>query len=117
MNLLKIKNLIEKNPLAFATILNNKPNVIGVACVKVLDKNKILITDNYMKTTIKNISKNNNVALIVWDKNLNGYKLIGRAKYYNSGKYLEFIKKMKENHGLPAKGAIIVKISKIIKSQ
>ena len=117
MNLLKIKNLIEKNPLAFATVSNNKPNVIGVACVKVVDKNKILITDNYMKSTIKNISLNNNVAIVVWDKNLNGYKLIGRAKYYTSGKYFEFVKKMKENRGLPTKGAILINISKIIKSK
>lgn len=117
MNLLTIKNLIEKNPLAFATVFNNKPNVIGVAFVKVMDKNKILITDNYMKSTIKNISENNNVALVVWDKNLNGYKLIGKAKYYTSGKYLAIVKEMKENRGLPAKGAILINISKIIKSQ
>lgn len=115
--LLKIKNLVENNPIALATIGNNKPNVIGVACVKVVSETEILITDNYMKQTVKNILANNNVCLVVWDKNLCGYKLIGKAKYYEHGKWKEFIEKMKENKGLPTKGAILIKVSKIIKSQ
>jgi hypothetical protein len=49
-----IKNLIESNPVAFATITDgDKPSVIGVACVKVVSDNQILITDNYMNQTKK----------------------------------------------------------------
>lgn len=117
MKLSNIKNLIEKNPIAFATVSKNKPNVIGIAFVKVLSKDKLLITDNYMRSTIKNILENNNVALVVWNKNLKGYKLIGKAKYYKSGKFLELVKSMKENKKLPSKGAIVVKVSKIIESK
>ena len=44
------KKIIEENPVAFATVGDvGKPNVIGVAFVKVVSKNQVLITDNYMK--------------------------------------------------------------------
>ncbi|MCM8803600.1 MAG: pyridoxamine 5'-phosphate oxidase family protein [Candidatus Omnitrophica bacterium] len=111
-----IKKLIEGNPLAFATTDSiGKPNVIPVAYVKVVSKNQILITDNYMKQTKENLGKNNNVCLAVWDKNWKGYKLVGSAKYFTSGKWKKFVKEMPENKGLPAKGAILVTVSKLIK--
>lgn len=112
----QIKSLIEKNPVAFATVdKNSKPNVIGVACLKIVSKNQILITDNYMKQTVSNILKNSNVCLAVWNRKQEGYKLIGKAKYYSTGKWKEFVEKMRENKGMPAKGAIIITVSKIIK--
>lgn len=47
-NLHQIKDLIEGNPVAFATVTaENKPNVIGVAFVKVVADDMALITDNY----------------------------------------------------------------------
>jgi len=41
--------------------------------------------------------------------------LIGQAIYFTQGEWIDYIRKMKENKNLPAKGAIIVNISKIIK--
>lgn len=118
MDLLAIKDLIEKNPVAFATIMEDiKPNIIGVAYVKVISDNQVLITDNYMSQTIKDISVNKNVCLIVWDKKLRGRKLVGEAEYHTSGQWKEFVEKMEENKGLPAKGAILIKILKIIFSR
>ncbi len=110
------KKLIEENPLALGTIDNTyKPNVIAVACVKVVSQNQILITDNYMKQTKENLDKNNNVCLAVWDKEWSGVKLIGSIEYFTSGKWKEFVEKMPDNNGLPAKGAILVTISELIK--
>jgi hypothetical protein len=70
-----------------------------------------------MNQTKKNILENNNVCLVVWDKKLEGYKLIGKAKYYSEGKWKKYVERMKENKGLPAKGAILAKISEIIPSR
>ncbi|KKQ21519.1 MAG: hypothetical protein A3G45_02400 [Candidatus Staskawiczbacteria bacterium RIFCSPLOWO2_12_FULL_37_15] len=118
MNLLEIKNLVENNPVALATItLENKPNVIGVASVKVVSENQVLITDNYMNQTIKDIENNKNVCLAVWDKNLKGIKLVGEAEYFTNGKWKEFVEQMQENKELPAKGAILVNAFKIIESK
>lgn len=110
----EIKQLIEENPLALATIKNNKPYVIVVAYVKVLS-NKIIITDNYMKNTKENIKENPNVALVVWNKDWQGYQINGTAEYFDKGKWLDFVKSLEENKGYPTKGAILVEIKEIKK--
>jgi len=111
----KAKKIIEENPVAFATVdKKGKPNVIAVAFIKVVSDNQIIITDNCMKQTIENVKVNNNVCLAVWDKKWNGYKLIGKAKYFAKGKWKEFVEKMIENKGLSAKGAILVTVSKLV---
>ncbi|MDD3734963.1 MAG: pyridoxamine 5'-phosphate oxidase family protein [Candidatus Pacebacteria bacterium] len=112
-----IQKIIESNPIALATIKDKNPYVIAVSCCKIIDNNKILITDNFMTRTTKNITFNPEVALVVWDKRWNGYQLLGTAKYYRKGKWLGYVKKLKENKNLPAKGAIIIKVERIIKSK
>lgn len=117
MSLTKIKDVVESNPVSFATVTDgNRPNVIGVAFVKVFDNHTVIVTDNYMHRTVTDISENNNVCLLVWNDSLHGYKLIGTASYHTSGKWKKFIDEMEENSGLPAKGAIVVKVSKVIES-
>ncbi len=116
LNLPPIRKIIEENPVAFATVdQDNKPNVICVACVKTVSQNQILITDNYMKATKENLSKNDNICLAVWDKEENGYKLAGKAEYFIKGKWKKFAEKMPENKRLPAKGAVLITVSKLIK--
>ncbi len=68
-----------------------------------------------MKQTKENIEKNNNVCCAVWDKDWNGYKLVGKAEYFKIGKWKKFVEEMPENKGLPAKGAILITVSKMIK--
>ena len=117
MNLSEIKNIIEKNPVALATVMDSgKPNVLGVACVRVVSDTEMVITDNYMNQTLKDILNNKNICLLVWGKDLKGYKMIGRAEYFKSGNWVNFIKSLPDNAGLPAKGAILVKVEKIIPS-
>jgi predicted pyridoxine 5'-phosphate oxidase superfamily flavin-nucleotide-binding protein len=111
----QIKKIIENNPVALATCVKNKPHVIAVAFVKVVGKNQIVITDNFMKICKKNILKNSRVALAVWDKKWNGHRIKGIAKYYDKGKWSDFVKSLKENKGLPAKGAILIKVNEIVK--
>jgi hypothetical protein len=68
-----------------------------------------------MKQTIENLEKNNNACLAVWDKNWHGYKLVGTAEYFTSGKWKEFVDKIPENKNESPKGAILVTTSKIKK--
>jgi len=113
---LRVKKIIEMNPIAFATVDNKKPYVIAVAFCKVVSDDEILITDNFMEQTIKNIKKNKSVALVVW-QGFEGYQLLGTCKYYKIGKWIDYVKNMKENKKLSAKGAILVKVNKIIQSK
>ena len=116
--LIKIKKLIENNPVALATVTDkNKPNAAALAFAKVVSDKEILLTDNYLNQTIKDLQKNKNICLLVWDKKWQGYKIIGQAKYFKTGKWKKFVEKMPENKGLSAKGAILIRVSKIIKAQ
>jgi len=113
----QLKKLIESEAVAVATVMpNGNPNIIGVACVKVVGEKQILITDNYMNQTVKDIQNNPRVVLAVWNKKWEGYKLIGKAEYFNQGRWLEEVKKIPENKGMPAKGAILVTVNRIIKA-
>ena len=117
MNLLEIKQLIENNAVALATVTgDNKPNVIGVDGVKIVSDNQVLITDNFMNQTIKDIANNKNVCLAVWNKDLKRCKLIGKAEYFTEGKWKKYVENLKENNGLSAKGAILITVEKIIPS-
>jgi len=63
LNKKEIKDLIENNPVAFATVgSEGKPNVIAVSCVKVVSDDEIIITDNFMKQTRENIVVNDSVC-------------------------------------------------------
>lgn len=111
----KYKKLIEENPIALGTVdKKNNPNVIAVAYVKVISPNQILVTDNFMEKTKKNIQNNNNVCLAVWGKDWEGCKIIGKAKYFTTGKWKKYVEQMKENKGLPSKGAILITVSSLI---
>ena len=110
----ELKNLIEKNVLVLATVGKRKPHCIAVGDAKVVDGNNLVITDNYMEETIRSIKKNKNISLIFWKGN--AYELRGTCKYFTKGKWLDFVKKMPENKGLPAKGAVLINVKKIKKS-
>ncbi len=112
----ELKQLIEENALALATVdENNNPHCIAIGDVKVISKNQILIGDNYLIETLKNIKRNPNIALVVWNKNWKenciGYELKGVIEYFTSGKWYKMIKEI--HKGFPAKGAILVTINKI----
>ena len=106
-----IREKLEDSTIAVSTIIKNKPHTIFILYPKVIENN-IIITDNYMKTTIENIKTNQNICLAFFEIE-KGWRINGKAKYYNSGKWLEFVKKLKENNGLPAKGAIVIEVEEV----
>ena len=116
----ELKNLIENNAVSFSTVdKNGTPHSIAVAYVKVVSDSEILISDNYMKETVENLKNNNSVSILIWNKEWNkdcfGFELRGKAQYFTSGKWRDYVKKIQENKGNPAKGAILVTVSKIKK--
>ncbi|MBU1204897.1 MAG: pyridoxamine 5'-phosphate oxidase family protein [Nanoarchaeota archaeon] len=113
-----MKKLIKKNALAFATVDDNgNPHCIAVGFAKVVSNKQVLITDNFLVETTKNIKINPNVALTVWSRNweddCKGFELKGIAEYFKDGRWYEEIKKIPENEKMPCKGAILVTVNKI----
>ncbi|MCX6763524.1 MAG: pyridoxamine 5'-phosphate oxidase family protein [Candidatus Moranbacteria bacterium] len=114
-----IKKLIEANAMGLATIgKNGKPHNIAVACVKV-EGDLVIISNTHIKESVKNIQQNKNVSLVVWNKEWEkacvGFELIGQAKNYTSGKWFDYVCRLRENKGYKLKSVIIVKITKIKK--
>lgn len=111
------RDIIENNPMAISTVMQNgDPNVIGVACIKVIEENKLLVTDVFMNQTLKDIEYKPKVAVVAWRKDMTGYKPLGTAKYYSDGDYFDQVKALEENKELNPKGAIVISVHRIIKS-
>ena len=119
-----LKNKIESNALSLATVNSNeKPHLIVVTSAKVVD-DKIILTANYMSSTLKNIKQNPNIAITVhsrnWEEDEWGYEITGTAKFFDSGKWKEFVQKIPENaeeiaKGATLKGAVVITVNKINK--
>ena len=111
----EIKKIIEENAVALASVDNEgNPYCIAVAYVKVKD-DKIVITANYMNTTLENVKNNPNVCLTVWNKEWNGYQIKGRAEYFEQGEWLDFVKTIPKNKDEPCKGALVIEVNNIKK--
>lgn len=110
-----IKLLIEKSNVAFATCnQNNIPNCNIIACVKVINDNQVLFTDNYLNKTRNNLETNKNVSLTFCSDDGNeAYQLKGTSEVIIEGKYKEMVDNMECNQGLAHKAAILVTITEI----
>lgn len=114
-----IKNLLEKSIVAFGTCdKSGKPNVVAVACCKVVTANQVLITDNFFNKTRANLLANDQVSLAFWEPVDNsagnqGFQLKGTAEYLTQGPWKVIVDADPDNEGLAHKGAVLVTISEI----
>lgn len=121
MNLFDYTELINDKPIHIATInSNNNPNLCVVSDVRVIDKNKIIISVNEMNNTQKNIQYNDNVVITAFNNDWVGLRMYGKAIFYNDGEYYDFCKNtfFSNNEVTPfgatkPKGAIVVTLDKI----
>ena len=94
-------------------------HIASLSVLRVLSGDRLLITDNYMNETTKNIAGNSNVSLAVWsrdwEKKCVGYEIVGTAQYFTSGENYDSIRKIPQNDGYPCKGAILIKIRSVKK--
>ena len=118
MNLMEYKNIIDYKPMHIATVSSeNKPNLSVASDVRVLDKNKIIISVNEMNNTQKNIQQNPNVVLTVFNEDWIGLRLWGKATFFNTGEYYDFCKKIFFSNweitpfgAVKPKGAIVIDV-------
>ncbi|HPT30084.1 MAG TPA: pyridoxamine 5'-phosphate oxidase family protein [bacterium] len=114
-----LKKFIESSALGLATVnKSGKPHNIAVACVKVVG-DKIIISNLHIKESVKNLNYNDNVSLVIWNKEWEkscvGFELIGKAKNYTEGKWLEYIKKLPDNEGCKVISAMVITVKKMKK--
>lgn len=112
MEINELKNKIEKATIAVATVnKEGNPHNIAIMYAKVKD-GKIIISDVQMKITIENIKNNPNISLVFWEGK-HGWRIEGKAKHYDSGEHLDFVKSLKENKKYLPKGAIVISIEEV----
>ncbi|MFH1522170.1 MAG: pyridoxamine 5'-phosphate oxidase family protein [archaeon] len=112
MEIENIKDKLEKAIVAVATINpNNRPHAIAIMYAKVKE-GKIIITNNYMKSTIQNLKINPYVSLVFWEGK-RGWEINGKVDYFDYGEWLDFVKNLPENKNEPVNGALVVSVENI----
>ncbi|HUV81266.1 MAG TPA: pyridoxamine 5'-phosphate oxidase family protein [Patescibacteria group bacterium] len=90
-----------------------KPRAIFVEVNKAED-DKIIVTDNEMETTRKNLLENKNVFLLAFEEDYHyGLKISGKAEYYIEGEYFDFVRNLETNKNYSPKGVVVVSIEKV----
>ncbi|MEL7566716.1 MAG: pyridoxamine 5'-phosphate oxidase family protein [Dehalobacterium sp.] len=92
------------------------PNVIPFAFVKCLDEETLLLADNFMNKSIKNLAENPYASICVWDgENNRSYQIKGKARIETSGKIFDetvaWVKEVMPQ--LTPKSAIILKVTNV----
>ena len=87
----EMKDAIEKdNVVFFATAtLDGVPNVVPIGFARPIDDNTILIVDNFLRKTRKNIEDNPKASLVVRDASKAPYQFKGTVQIVESGKYFD----------------------------
>jgi predicted pyridoxine 5'-phosphate oxidase superfamily flavin-nucleotide-binding protein len=113
-----IKILFDSQPLvSFATSSRSgNPNVVPIYWKKIIGRDTVMLIDNYMRTSRKNLQENSKVCITFWNPTTEeGYKLKGTAKHHTSGKPFETGKKyiQSKKPGRIPKGVVILKVKEI----
>jgi len=103
-------------PVVATASRDGKPNVVPVACKKVISEDEILIMDNFLNKTRANIEANPWVAITVWSmEHHGGYQFKGKARIETQGSIFEDGVKMVKA-GRPEmnpRAAVVVKVEEI----
>jgi len=114
----KTKSLFERTSLVALGTADNQgmPNVVAVFWKKIVNKDTILLIDNFMHATKDNILKNNKVCVSFWDPSTEeAYKIKGIATYHTTGPVYETGKKFiqsKKPDRIP-KGVIEIRVHEV----
>ena len=107
---------IEKNLVFLATVSKEGvPNVVPIGFARPLNENTILIADNYMNKTIKNLEDNHKLSLIVQDAKSLPYQFKGTVEIFKSGEYFDEVVDWAQNvmSELEPKSAILFTVEDI----
>lgn len=93
--------------------LNGRPRAILVEVNKA-EGDTIIITDNEMEVTRKNLLSNRNVFPLAFEEDYRyGCKVSGEARYYAGGEYFDFVKNSDANKNYSPKGAVVVTVKEV----
>ncbi|HIH44138.1 MAG TPA: pyridoxamine 5'-phosphate oxidase [Candidatus Methanoperedenaceae archaeon] len=96
---------------------SGKPNVAFITYWKILDDETILIVENFMNKTRKNLEKNPRAAVVAYrSEPKKSYQLKGTVRFETSGRMFEEAKAMAAAKKAPGKSAVIFRVEEIYDS-
>ena len=98
----KVKELFERTQLvSFGTAdKEGNPNVVPILWKRILDGGRIILLDNFMRTSKENVLENDRVCLSIWDLDSEeAYKLKGNAVYHSRGSIYEVGREFMQSKG------------------
>ena len=112
----EVKDIVSKQkPLPIATAdKNGKPNVVFVTMWKILDDETLLIVDNFMNKTRKNMEENPSMAMVAYDSETKkSYQLKGSVDLETRGDRYAIAEEMARAKNRPAKVAVVFSVKEI----
>jgi len=88
---------------------SNTPNAIYVKYLKQIDDGTLLIADNKMDKTYRNLQENAQISVLFLDDEKGAYQIKGEAEYLTSGPHFDHIQEWCKKH-LARKGAVLVHV-------
>ena len=111
---------VEKDLVFLATSSKEGiPNVVPIGFARPIDGETILIADNYMNKTRKNLEENPNISLVTKDATKCPYQFKGKIEIFESGKYFDIVTEWGQNAmtKLTPKAAILMNVEEIYSIQ
>ena len=114
----KVKELFDKEDLvSFSTAdASGFPNAVPIYWKKIIDNERIILLDNFMKASKKNVMENEKVCVSFWNpKTEEAYKIKGLATYHKDGRIFdEGVKFIQEKcPGRIPKGVVNIEVIEI----
>jgi len=111
----EVKAFLDANKMWVLATAGNIPNAVPIYFTKVLDDNRLMLVDVFMKKTLENIKDNSKVAVAVYNaENLQGYQLKGTATYLSEGPLVNQGNTMASALKLAAKGVITIEVAEVL---
>ena len=112
----EMMDALEKDLVFLATASpDGVPNVVPIGFARPIDKDTILIADNYMNKTRQNLEINPLISLVTKDATKCPFQFKGKVEIFESGKYFDIVTEWGENAmtKLTPKAAILMKVEEI----
>ncbi|CQR72422.1 Pyridoxamine 5'-phosphate oxidase [Sporomusa ovata DSM 2662] len=111
----EVKAFLDANKMWVLATAGNTPNAVPIYFTKVLDDNRLMLVDVFMKKTLENIKNNSKVAVAVYNaEKLQGYQLKGTATYLSEGPLVDQGNTMASALKLTAKGVITIDVEEVL---
>jgi uncharacterized protein len=116
----EMMDAVEKDLVFLATATaDGVPNVVPIGFARPIDKDTILIADNYMNKTRQNLENNPWISLVTKDATKCPFQFKGKVEIFESGTYFDTVTEWGQNAmtKLTPKAAILMKVTEIYSIQ